>query len=158
MRKLWPMLFVGGLAMLVPGFAAGQTRAAQPYRPGLGDLMNMSVQPRHAKLGLSGRERNWDYAAFAVHELEEALEQVEKVWPRWEKQPIADMMKATTEQPLEAVEQAIKAKDAAKFDAAYRQLTDACNACHLSVERGFIVIQAPETSPFPNQEFRPPAR
>lgn len=158
MAKQWRTLLAVGLVTVVPGFGAAQTRAPQPYRPGLGDLMNMSVQPRHAKLGLAGRERNWDYAAFAVHELEEALEQVEKVWPRWEKHPIAEMLKSTTDQPMEAVEQAVKAKDAAQFDAAYRLLTDACNACHQSLERGFIVIRVPEISGFPNQEFRPPAR
>ena len=42
----------------------GQTTpnpAPQPptYRPGLGDLMTMTVQPRHIKLGLAGREKNW---------------------------------------------------------------------------------------------------
>src|SRR5882724_9056269 len=49
------------------------------YRPGLGDLMTMTVQPRHIKVGLAGRERNWDYLAYELHELEEALERVAKL-------------------------------------------------------------------------------
>jgi hypothetical protein len=135
-----------------------QARPSQPYKPGMGDLMNLSVQTRHVKLGLAGREKNWDYAAYAVHELEEALETIEKTWPRWEKLPITDMIKATIEQPIHAVEEAVKARDAERFDVAFRQLTEACNACHQSANRGMIVIRVPDTSPYPNQEFRPPSR
>jgi hypothetical protein len=68
------------------------------------------------------------------------------------------MIKSTVAQPIEAVEQAVKARDADRFAVAYRQLTDACNACHRSAERGIIVIRVPEASSFPNQDFRPPAR
>ena len=37
------------LVLALPAAAAAQTPA--PYRPGLGDLMTMTVQPRHLKLG-----------------------------------------------------------------------------------------------------------
>ena len=53
------------------------------------------------------------------------------------------------------MEEAVKAKDAARFDAAYARLTAACNACHQSANVGMVVIQAPKTSPFANQDFRP---
>ena len=46
------------------------------YRPGLGDLMTMTVQPRHIKLGIAGRENNWAFAAYELHELEEAAEKL----------------------------------------------------------------------------------
>ncbi|MDP1749162.1 MAG: hypothetical protein Q8L22_06875 [Reyranella sp.] len=42
------------LAMLGSGNAqapAGPQGASQTYRPGIGDLMTMTVQPRHTKLG-----------------------------------------------------------------------------------------------------------
>jgi len=38
--------------------------------------MNMLVQPRHAKLGIAGREQNWPLAAYGVHELKNALEKL----------------------------------------------------------------------------------
>ena len=40
------------IAALVPLSAAAQSAppAPEPYRPGLGDLMTMTVQPRHIKL------------------------------------------------------------------------------------------------------------
>ena len=128
------------------------------YRPGLGDLMTMTVQPRHIKLGLAGRERNWAFAAYELHELEESFERVARYWPQWKKKPIADMMTSVTKDPMAAVDEAIKAADATKFDAAYKQLTDGCNTCHQSAEVGVIVIKVPDASPFPDQDFRPVRR
>ncbi len=56
---------------------------------------------------------------------------------------------------MEAVSQAIKSADAAKFAEAYGRLAATCNACHQTTERAFVVIQAPQASPFPDQDFRP---
>jgi hypothetical protein len=131
---------------------------AAPYRPGLGDLMTMTVQPRHIKLGLAARENNWSYAAYELHELEEAFERVTRHSPQWRKKPIAEMMASVTKEPMAALEVAIKAGDATRFAAAYTQLTEACNTCHQSAEVGVIAIQAPEGNPFPDQDFRPGKR
>jgi predicted secreted protein len=140
------------MAVAAPGAAIAQT--PPPYQPGMGDLMVMIVQPRHLKLGLAGQARNWDYADYAGHELEESLEAVEKHIPRWRDLDIAQLMAATVKQPLEDIEKAVKARNAAAFDTAYRQLTEACNACHRSANLPAIVIKVPDASAFPNQEFR----
>jgi cytochrome c5 len=68
---------------------------------------------------------------------------------------IAEMMAATMKEPMEAVAQAIKSADSAKFAEAYGRLTATCNACHAATERPFVVIQAPKVSAFPDQDFRP---
>jgi hypothetical protein len=157
-----PLGFLAGamtLAML--GLASAQTPAApqgaalQAYKPGLGDLMTMTVQPRHAKLGLAGQEKNWVYAAYELHELEEAFERAARVWPVYRTANIAELVAATTKAPMDAVAEAIKSANAARFTEAYAQLTATCNACHQSTERPFVVIQAPKASPFPDQDFRP---
>lgn len=144
-------------AALTPLVAGGQAppQTSTAYRPGLGDLMTMTVQPRHLKIGLAGQQRNWTYAAYEVHELEEALERVAKAWPKWRDLDVAGLIKGSTDNPIEVLEQAIKAKDAARFEAAYGQLTAACNACHQSSNVGFVAIQVPRSSPFANQDFRP---
>lgn len=143
-------------AVLVPLAGAGQTPPTPtPYRPGLGDLMTMTVQPRHLKVGLASQQRNWTYAAYEVHELEEALERVAKTWPRWRDVDVAGLAEGSTKEPLKSLEQATKAKDAAPFDEAYGRLTAACNACHQSANVGDIAIHAPRNSPFANQDFRP---
>jgi len=136
--------------------ATPQDPAPQAYRPGLGDLMTMTVQPRHTKLGLAGLEKNWVYAAYELHELEEAFERAAHVWPIYRKTNIAELVVTTTKAPMEAVAEAIKSANVAKFTEAYAQLTATCNACHQSTERAFVVIQAPKASPFPDQDFRPP--
>jgi hypothetical protein len=153
MRLCIPAIVV----MLVAPAAAQAQASGTPvgYRPGLGDLMTMTVQPRHLKLGLAGQEKNWVYAKYELHELEEALERVARLVPKWRDVEIAQTILATTKGPMDAVEQAIKAADAAKFADAYGRLTATCNACHQSSNVGMIVIQVPKTSPFANQDFRP---
>jgi hypothetical protein len=144
------------LATAVSVGALGQGNPPAPtYRPGLGDLMTMTVQPRHLKLGLAGQEKNWAFAAYELHELEESFERVAHVWPKWRQVEIGETIKATMTAPLEAVELAIKAKDAAKFAETYARLTETCNACHQSASVGMIVVQVPKSSPFANQDFRP---
>jgi hypothetical protein len=131
---------------------------APTYRPGLGDLMTMTVQPRHIKLGLAGREKNWAFAGYELHELEESFERVARYWPQWKKKPIAEMMTSVTKEPMAALDEAIKATDDIKFDAAYKLLTEGCNTCHQSAGVGVIVIKVPDASPFPDQDFRPVKR
>jgi|tagenome__1003787_1003787.scaffolds.fasta_scaffold20816702_3 hypothetical protein len=153
------MLGVFSLSALATAISVGVLAQGNPpspaYRPGLGDLMTMTVQPRHLKLGLAGQEKNWAFAAYELHELEESFERVARAWPKWRQVEIAETIKATTTAPLEAVEQAIKAKDAARFTETYARLTETCNACHQSSNVGMVVIQVPKSSPFTNQDFRP---
>lgn len=154
-----PKLAVFSLLALATAVSAGALAQAGPpapsFRPGLGDLMTMTVQPRHLKLGLAGQENNWPLAAYELHELEESFERVAHLWPKWRDVDIAETVKATTAPPLDAVELAIKARDAARFTEAYARLTETCNACHQSASVGVIVIQVPKSSPFANQDFRP---
>jgi len=44
---------------------------------------------------------------------------------------------------LKSLDQAVKAKDANRFDTNYRELTTACNACHVSVGLAQIKIVEP---------------
>jgi hypothetical protein len=81
-RNLLISLILTAVAISVGPSAGGAQNAVpapqtpRPYNPGMGDLMNGIVQPRHAKLGLAGREQNWELAAYALHELKQALQNV----------------------------------------------------------------------------------
>ena len=150
--------FALATALLLAPLDAGSQNPPTPptYHPGLGDLMTLTVQPRHLKIGLAGQQQNWAYAAYEVHELEEAFERIERQVPKWREFDIHALIASTVKQPLDALEAAAKAKSAPQFDEAYRQLTAACNACHQSANLGMIVIQVPQSaSPFANQDFRP---
>jgi|SRR6185312_2910758 len=144
-------------AQTPPPPAPATTVLAQPeYHPSLGDLMTMAVQPRHLKLGIAGREKNWVYAKYELSELRNAFGRVARTIPVYRNADLAALMNALTTEPLKDVEQAIAAADAAKFKAAYAKLTGTCNACHLSQEHPMVVIQVPGASTFPDQDFRPP--
>ena len=54
--------------------ASPPSPAPQAYKPGLGDLMTTTVKPRHTKLGIAGQEKNWAYAAYELHELQELFD------------------------------------------------------------------------------------
>ena len=58
-------------------------------------------------------------------------------------------------QPITLVDFAIKLSEPRQFEEGYARLTAGCNACHATTDHPFVVIKAPETSAFPNQEFAP---
>ena len=150
------LMIVATVSTTLAFTATAQTPPASPgAQLGLGDYMTAFVQPRHAKLGLGGQARNWEYVAYEWRELEETLELVEKAVPRYRGTAMSDLLQLT-KQPMADVEAAIKARDGAKFDAAYAGLTDACNACHRTTEHSMVVIQVPKASMFPNQNFATP--
>ena len=125
-----------------------------PYVMGMGDLMNTLIQPRHAKLGLAGRAENWALANYALSELRQVFAGIVKAVPKFRGMPVGDLVDLALTQPLNAVEAAIKQQDAQKFAAAYDQVTQGCNACHMELDHPYVVIKTPDASAFPNQDFK----
>ena len=143
------------LATLAMSSMATAQEPPQAYRPGLGDLMTATIQPRHIKIALAGRANNWPLAKYELHQLEEALQRVVQVWPKWKGLPLGGMVDAVTKGPMATVSEAIEAKDADKFAAAFPQLTEGCNACHQAANVGVVAIKAPDGTSFPDQDFGP---
>ena len=145
------------LAIAVTTALAVSTVAAaqRQHSAALGDLMTALVQPRHIKLGLAGNEQNWLYAAYELAQLRETLADVAEILPKYRDLSIPDMIESTVKAPLTALSAAIQAKDRNQFNAAYGQLTAACNTCHRSYDRAEIVIQSPTVTEFSDQDFRP---
>lgn len=125
-----------------------------PYVLTMGDMMNTLIQPRHAKLGLAGKAENWALANYALAELRQAFAGIVKAQPKFHGMPVGDLVDLALTQPLNAVEAAIKQQDAQKFSAAYDQLNQGCNACHMELDHPYVVIKTPDASAFPNQEFK----
>ena len=138
----------------MPTLAVAQSQHAAA----LGDLMTALVQPRHIKLGLAGNERNWPYAAYELDQLRETLADVAEILPKYRDLSLPDMIESTVKAPLAALSAAIQAKDGNPFNAAYVQLTAACNTCHRSYDRAEIVIQPPAAPEFSDQDLRPRAK
>ena len=138
-------------ALAVPELAAAQRQ----HPAALGDLKTAFVQPRHIKLGLAGSAQNWLYAAYELDQLRETLADIAEILPKHRDLSIPDMVESTVKAPLGALSAAIQAKDSNQFNAAYGQLTAACNTCHRSYDRAEIVIQSPTVMEFSDQDFRP---
>jgi hypothetical protein len=150
--KQTALAFITGLTLLTATSAAGEP--AKPYEPGLVEYM-MTVQSHHAKLWLAGNARNWELADYQADELKELLEDIAKRIPVYKEVPVGKMIESTTMAPIGDIETAVKARDGKAFATAYDKLTAACNACHEAANRGFIVVQRPAATAFPNQSFAP---
>ncbi len=147
-----------GILAVVPCIVNGQssTASAPPmpdYHPSMGDLMTMAIQPRHTKLGLAGRQKNWTYAAYELSELRNAFTRIAHTIPTYRTMDTAAMIDAMTREPLAALEQAIHGADARGFNAAYERLTSACNGCHHSQDHAMVVIKIPHGEVYPDQDF-----
>ena len=129
--------------------------AAAPYVMTMGDMMNTLIQPRHTKLGLAGHAENWELAAYAATEIRQAFAGIVKAQPKFSGMPVGELVDVAINPPLKAVDAAIKQQDAPKFAAAYDQLTQGCNACHIELNHPYVVIKTPDASAFPNQDFSP---
>lgn len=156
MTKLsWAAFGIGLLsAGALSAAALAQPPAAQPdYHPSFGDLMTMAVQPRHIKLGVAGKARNWAYAAYEASELRNAFGRIGRTIPSYRKQPLPDMFASAILPSMDKLDAAIKAKDGPAFDAAYREVTASCNNCHMGLDHGFVVIREPAASPYADQDL-----
>ena len=54
----------------------------QPFNPQMSALMNMIIQPRHAKLGLAAQSENWSLAGYYFKELKAGFGVVSRAIPR----------------------------------------------------------------------------
>jgi hypothetical protein len=142
-----------GLAQSVN--AKGDSTALRDYHPSMGDLMTMAVQPRHIKLGLAGQQKDWAYAKYELSELRNAFARIGRTIPAYQSVDTAALTAGVMGAPLNAVEQAIDAQSSKQFNAAYVQLTEACNICHRNRKHSVVVIKVPNTEVFPDQAFVP---
>ena len=127
----------------------------QPFAPQMSALMNLLIQPRHAKLGLAGKAENWALAGYEFKELQAGFIVIGKEVPRFKGLPVADLFDAAMKQIFPVMDFAIKAGDPRQFGESYAKITAGCNACHTTTGNQFVVIKVPEASNFPNQEFAP---
>ena len=158
MNKTLAITLAAGLAsgaLAAAAFAQAPAPAGpQPdYHPSFGDLMTMAVQPRHIKLGMAGKARNWEYAAYEASELRNAFGRIGRTIPTYRKQALPDMFAQNILPSMDKLDAAIKAKDGAAFDAAYKEVTTSCNNCHTGLDHPYIVIHEPTASPYSDQNL-----
>jgi hypothetical protein len=160
MKHIW-MIALSIAAAVLPAFAQDQDTvpyAMRPpalgdtYLPNLGDIMG-ATQLRHFKLWYAGEARNWELASYEVGQIEDGFFNAARLYRNIPVEKI-NMI----DEPLMALDSAIKARDEARFASAFADLTATCNACHRAANVGFITMQIPISSPFSNQSFTPKAK
>jgi hypothetical protein len=168
-KRIIPVMLVAAFTGFVAIAGLGTRTAAQnqnpmgdanaepaPFNPQMSALMSMLIQPRHAKLGLAGKDENWALAGYALKELKQGFMVAARAVPRWKGLPVPDLFDAAVSQPIALLDFAIKAGEPRQFAEAYGRLTAGCNACHATTDHPFVVIKAPDSAAaFPNQDFSP---
>lgn len=121
-------------------------------------VLMAQVQIQHAKLYYAGKARNWELAAYSLHEINEALQAVQTFNDQFEDfpTPLSELVPSLVGPSLGEIHSAIRAQDAARFDGAFKSLTAACNACHATLKYGFIQVREPTAIEFTNQSFAAP--
>jgi hypothetical protein len=135
--------------------AAAASPAPAAFNPGVGELMNLIVQPRHTKLWFAGHEANWTLAEYEIKELRSALANVAKSRPIFRERSVAENVEMFMGGAFRGIDEAIRARDATKFAEAYATVNAGCNACHTALNQSQVVIKTPEQASYPDQEFRP---
>lgn len=98
----------------------------------------VEVAYRYSELYWSGEDENWDFAAYQIEHIEEAMEAGFQRRP--ERKASAEFfMNAGLPDVTGAVEQ----RDKAAFREAFQRLTDHCNACHAMEDVPFITVGIP---------------
>lgn len=149
LRGLIGVLLVCASPLVASAQSGIQPAANEQYLPRLGDIMD-AAQSRHMKLWFAAKSRNWELAGYELRQLKASLVEAASLY---QDLPVSNV--TTMAKPVEAVGEAIKAMDGARFVKTFGELTTACNGCHQSIGRGFIVMRVPEVLPFGNQVFPP---
>ena len=121
------------------------------YKPGLGEFMT-GIQLHHAKLWFAGQNQNWPLADFEIHEIMEALDDIEEFCKDRPEAKSIGMLKPA----IDTVTDAIRQKDLRSFKNSFSLLTNTCNNCHKATDHGFNVVTIPNNPPVSNQDFRVP--
>jgi cytochrome c553 len=126
-------------------------RSFPGYVPRLSDLM-IVIQIRHSKLFYAVKRGNWPLADFELEQLNSTLKEAGRFYPKTA--PASDL--TVTDRIADVTGESIKAKDEAKFDRSFAEMTAECNRCHEAADRAFIYIRRPAfPSTFSNQIYGP---
>ena len=125
-----------------------QLKLADAYKPGFGEFMS-GIQAHHAKLWFAGQHQNWKLCDFEIHEIMEAVDNIEKYETERPESKMIGMIRPA----IDSVNHAIQQKNLPQFISSYGLLTSTCNNCHHAVNFEFNVVKIPDMPSFPNQDF-----
>lgn len=104
---------------------------------GFGVTMD-EVGRRYGELHFAGQDRNWEYAAYQIAEMEAVIEF------GLQRRPARAASAAMLTPALNAVKAAVAERDHQAFDRAFIALTGSCNACHAAEAAAFVRVAPPK--------------
>jgi hypothetical protein len=126
-----------------------ESKLSNTYKPGFGEFMS-GIQAHHSKLWFAGQNENWKLADFEVHEIMEAIEDIQKFQTERKESQMVGMINPA----LDSINNAIQQKNPVLFKSSYISLTNTCNKCHRAADFEFNVVKIPASQPFSNQDFK----
>jgi hypothetical protein len=126
-----------------------ENKLAETYKPGFGEIMS-GIQAHHSKLWFAGQNENWKLADFEVHEIMEAIEDIQKFQTERKESQMIGMINPA----LDSINNAIEQKNTTLFKSSFTLLTNTCNNCHRASNFEFNVVKIPEIQSFSNQDFK----
>lgn len=126
-----------------------EKKLADTYKPGFGEFMS-GIQAHHSKLWFAGQNENWKLADFEVHEIMEAIEDIQKFQTERKESQMIGMINPA----LDSINNAIQQKNPTLFKSRYTLLTNSCNNCHHAANFEFNVVKIPDSQSFSNQDFK----
>jgi hypothetical protein len=116
--------------------------------PGAANLM-IEMGFRYQNLYWAAKQGKWEFAHYQAEEIESLLKTLMITRPKRAK--TADVFLKTG---FAALEPALKARDAARFEAAFEKMRQACMTCHQQNEHAFVTLPLPKRaySPVLNME------
>jgi hypothetical protein len=159
-KRIFVAALCAALSVCVAGLspsAVAETAVAEgqdAVLPTLGDLMALT-QLRHNKLWYAARTQNWKLANYELNQLIKTVDRIVKLYPAASSVGQANLIHEQTDPALSDLGKAIRDRSNSRFEAAFIQITHACNECHQAAGVDFIVVQTPSSSPFSNQDFFP---
>jgi hypothetical protein len=141
MKKILPMLLLSMVAALA--FADEGESEPDEAQPSAGHIM-LEMGYRYSALYFAARQKRWEFAAYQLEEMEEALRRLAFLKPRlWH--DIGEF-RATA---LHDLAKTLPARDWELFAAGFEKLRAGCAACHAKNGVGFIEL------PVPKRHFSP---
>jgi hypothetical protein len=171
------VLLFGGIVLFRPALSvqqpatSGETPNVTTLAADIATLKDKAVDQAHAmssdeshfsRLWFSAKAANWPLAQFYWNETRSHLRWAVRVIPirkdnAGKEVNLRNILEAFENTPLKQLEEAIGAKDSAKFEAAYKFTLETCYSCHKAADKPYLRPKIPETPGDPMINFDPSA-
>jgi len=153
------LLALVGMAWLFNRQCALQERIAELEHGGEAELEVAEIMgrlERHmTKWWAAGAAGNADLAAFYLHEMEEAFEELAEAGVEEEGVDVSAQVKVFGLPVIEALERRLRQEGVAAMHADAAMLVANCNGCHVATHHPYIRLREPAGVVFPAQEMAP---